>query len=148
MSQDNKNTLENLPVDAVVALSKLADRDAKPCRNARKYIQPGRTYKGRVMLDLSYEVHAAPPGKDVSIPLDAWSILAAALDTPEGLDIIQDAAERAHHYRESTDHVKQVAKKAASETWLFSRPASMRVTVKNDLREAVAEQLTKVVGGE
>ncbi len=146
MSQDN--TLEDLPVDAVLALSKLADRDTKACKAARKYIQPGRTYRGSLLIDLHYEVHATPPGKEPSVPLDAWSILAAVLDTPDGLDVVQDASERAHHYREGTAHVKQVAKDAASETWTFTRPASMRVTVKNDLREAVAEQHTKAAGGE
>ena len=143
MSQD---TLDDLPVDAVLALSKLADRDTAACKAARKYIQPGRTYKGNLLIDLHYEVHATPPGKAVSIPLDAWSILAAVLDTPDGADVVQDAAERAHHYRESTAHVKKVAKDAASETWNMKRPGSMRVTVKNQLREAIAEQTTKAVG--
>ena len=146
MSQDN-NTLENLPVDAVLALSKLADKGTKECKSARKYIQPGRTYKGSLLIDLHYELHATPPGKDAAIPLNAWAILAAVLDTPDGVEIVQDAAERAHHYRESLDHVKQVAKDAAQETWLFTRPSSMRITVKNDLREAVSEQHTKA-GGE
>ena len=150
MSQND--TLENLPVDAVIALSKLADRDSKTCKNARKYIQPGRTYKGRLLIDLSYEVHAAPAGKDVSISLDPWAILAAVLDSPDGLEIVRDGAERAHHYRESIDHVKKVAKATAVDSWVFTRPGSMRVTVKNDLRDAVAEQpfttLAKSVGGE
>ena len=141
--------LEALPVEAVLALSKLADKDSKVCKSARKYIKPGRIYKGRVTVNVAYEVRAVQAGSNPAVPLDAWAILAAILDTPDGLEIVGDGAERAHHYRESQAHVKGLAKDAASETWTFTRPASIRVTVKNEVSDAsVSQNLDEIISAQ
>jgi hypothetical protein len=145
------NNLDTAPVDAVLALSKLADRDSKIYKTARKYVRGGRDYKGSVTVSVEYHIKTEYPGNDPAVPLNAWAILAAILDTPDGLEIVRDGAERAHHYKDNQDHVKGLAKEAASETWTFTRPASMRVSVKHEDVEVIDLQRFETItvkGGE
>lgn len=150
-SKTTNDLLESLPIDTVLALAKLVSDDSKSYKAARKLAQPGRSYKGTIDLSLDYEVNVAPAGGPVAVRLDPWAILAALLDTPDGLEAVQDAAERAYHYREGTAHVRGVAKESAQDTWDFTRPGSIRLTVRNELRSteaATTTTSTSKAGGE